>query len=83
MIERGERLRLLEKPRLDLAVRGELGRQDLQRDLLLGHLVARLVDDAHAALPEHVDELVHAEHDLTDHAMRAGRAERGAAAART
>ena len=72
VLELGQRLGLLEEAGLDVGVRRQLGRQDLERDLLVGHLVAALVDHAHAALPEHVDELVDPEDGLADERARRG-----------
>ena len=43
-------------------------------------LVLGAVDHAHAALPQHVDQLVLPEYDGAEHAVRSGRAERGVAA---
>ena len=58
---------------LTWAVGGQLGRQDLERDVLLGQGVAALVDHAHPALAEDVEQLVLAEHGRADQAVGAGR----------
>ena len=49
MLELGQHARLLDEARLELLVDRELGRQDLDRHLLLGHAVLAAIDDAHAA----------------------------------
>ncbi len=61
MIERGGRPRLVLEAPATLGVRGEPGRQDLDRDGAAKTRVARLVDFAHAAAAGRRDEFVRSE----------------------
>ena len=66
MVELGEELGFALEPRQALLVRGEFGRQDLDRDLAVEPGVGRAVDLPHPALAQLGGDLVGAE-PLADH----------------
>ena len=68
VVHRRRRVRLLQEPPLALLVARELGGQDLEGHQAAQVRVAGLVDDAHAALPEQLLDLVVLD-GLADHRL--------------